>query len=115
MIVCCALVSLFAFLYHLLYYGRCLLSPHSAIYKWCVVIGWKCWELGTELREVGVQEYRLYPSGALGRETMNLYFYIATHAVPKVPSCHVGRSTYFLRGSAELKLGRGRATGQLAY
>lgn len=40
--------------------------------------------------------------------------YIATHAVPKVPSCHVGRSTYFLRGCTELKLGRRRATGQLA-
>lgn len=47
------------------------------------------------------------PFRALGRETMNLYFYIATHAVPKVPSRHVGRSTYFLRGSAELKLGKG--------
>ena len=75
---------------------------------------WRCWELGTELWEVKVQEYRPYPSGALGRETMNLYFYIATHVVPKVPLRHVGRSTYFLRGSTELKLGRGRATGQLA-
>lgn len=79
-----------------------------------MVIGWRCWELGTELREVDVQEYHSYPSGALGRESMNLYFYIATQAVPKVPSCYVGRSTYILRGSTELKFGRGRATGQLA-